>query len=187
MHKKRTRTKQSLEIIGQSFFAGNTHIVQLLTFAYRGTLESPINQCFWSVGGNQERTHAVWKTGQPLLKCPKYNMQPSTENANNFPKNLSLRTVFVGYSDYQDWDSLGSLMQPHFFIFLHWNFLKTFLIQGTTSVCGWAWPKYLHLFFCYIHLSIHRLCHAFIQGRIKIVCLNGYLGSVNTSGQQELK
>lgn len=42
-------------------------------------------------------------------------------------------------------------------------------------------------FSCRIHLSIHRLCHAFIQGRIKIVCLNGYLGSVNTSGQQELK
>lgn len=91
---KKKNTKQHLETKGQLFsFAGNTHIVQLLTFAYRGTLESPINQCFCSVGGNQEKTHAVWKTGQPLLKCPKYNMQPSTENANNFPENLSLRII----------------------------------------------------------------------------------------------
>lgn len=30
-------------------------------------------------------------------------------------------------------------------------------------------------------------CHAFIRPGIKIVCLNCYLGSVNTSGQQELK
>lgn len=30
-------------------------------------------------------------------------------------------------------------------------------------------------------------CHTFIQHGIKIVCLNCYLGSVNTSGQQELK
>lgn len=30
-------------------------------------------------------------------------------------------------------------------------------------------------------------CHVFIQHGIKIVCLNCYLGSVNTSGQQELK
>lgn len=37
------------------------HIVHLHTFAYRGTLESPIDQCFWSVGGNQEKTHAQFE------------------------------------------------------------------------------------------------------------------------------
>lgn len=53
----------------------------------------------------------------------------------------------------------------------------------------------MHTFWLLLHLkSIWRTlniptrpCQAFIQHGIKIVCLNCYLGGVNTSGQQELK
>lgn len=48
------------------------------------------------------------------------------------------------------------------------------------SCCIWNLSRGL------LNIPTHP-CHAFIQHGIKIVCLNCYLGSVNTSGQQELK
>lgn len=55
VHKKNTQSRAWK--LKESRFFCREH-----TFAaYRGTLESPIKRCFWSVGGNQEKTHAQFE------------------------------------------------------------------------------------------------------------------------------
>lgn len=82
--------------------------------------------------------------------------------------------------------SCGTVLLPHCLKYFYRSCLSCVVYTTISqyipsgSCCIWNLSRGL------LNIPTHP-CHAFIQRGIKIVCLNCYLGSVNTSGQQELK
>lgn len=91
---KKTTQNRVWEQKGNHFLQG-THIFHFLTLAYRGTLESSINQCFWSVDGNQETAHAqIEKKDNHYLNVLNITWSPQLKMPTIPPTNA--------LSDYQD-------------------------------------------------------------------------------------